>query len=1036
MTDAMHRPSPLVAPDGRHNLDDTPEGHQLKRLLAEHGRHPAFRGQIAEAYNVLVSRGAGVDPTPMALSENATTIVTKRYLLKDVHTGAVTETPNDMCARVANKLATNMLNYLTEEDVRTRTEQEIAARMYERFKRYYEALRSVSVVPAGRTLANSDFSVPNCVVLHIEDSLDNIMGTMCDAALLQQKGSGIGFPLHLMRPAGAVTVTSGGSSSGPISFLRVYNAAFGTIKQQNRHGANMAIMKVTHPDILEFIHCKEKEGSIKNFNISVGLTNDFMKQVTEDCKEPWVPTFNGKAWPLRRITRDQDGTATSVEAVTMTAPQVFREVVTAAWRNGEPGCVFLDRVNEDNPLPSLGPIEASNPCVTADTWVSTGQGPRQVRELLGSSGGSLGVVLPDGRRAGASAFFSTGVKNVVRVETDEGVALTCTPNHRLMTADGGWVQASSLEPGSRLSVFCVEQRAWGGRGTEEEGYLLGLLKGDGVIKARQAVLSVWSTSGYGHREFMASIDAAVAAALGGASYAWTEIPDRNEFRLQSAPLVELAERFGLLQGEKRVGTLIEGASRDFYVGFLRGLFDTDGSVQGSSAKGRSVRLSQSDLECLERVQRMLLRLGVMSRIRSRRAAAARMLPDGSGGLKEYACKEQFELIVSCESISRFAGVVHFARPHKRAALDEMLTSLKRRPNADRLEARVRSVRALETPEEVFDTSVFDDSHAYDSNGLVSHNCGEQFLHDGDVCNLGAINATKVVTPDGKLDEALLRDHVKTGIMMLDDVVDTFKLPVKKVMDRARQTRRLGLGLFGWAEYIIMRGIAYDSEENLAEIRRFMGIFKETAIETSRELAKERGVFPLWSESVYAKGGDRRRNAFLSSMAPTGTTSMIADLSGGVEPLFKVAYVKKNVLGGSEFRYVNPLLLKQLEASGHINDKAIMDELLAKGTVHQFEGRLPADIVHTFRTAEGISPEWHVRVQAEFQKYVDNAISKVRSFISMPRCNPLQSIDEIFVCVIKFHPVAWPTARKAVSVDVTLVIIFRRATFPRPPPFKT
>lgn len=154
---------------------------------------------------------------------------------------------------------------------------------------------------------------------------------------------------------------------------------------------------------------------------------------------------------------------------------------------------------------------------------------------------------------------------------------------------------------------------------------------------------------------------------------------------------------------------------------------------------------------------------------------------------------------------------------------------------------------------------------------ASNPCGEQFLHDGDVCNLGALNATKIYdTETGKLNEAILRENVKTGIMMLEDVVDTFKLPVEKVSSMARKTRRTGLGLFGWAEYLILRGIAYDSEENLAEIRHFMGIFRDTAIEVSRELAKERGVFPLWYTSVYAKDGDERRNAFLTSMAPTGS----------------------------------------------------------------------------------------------------------------------------------------------------------------------
>lgn len=346
----------------REILEGSAAGRKSMKLIEEYRRPLNLHDEVAAAYETLIQAGFEIDPTPMELSPNAYEVMSKRYLIKEVGTGKVLETPNEMCARVANKLASNAINYLTEEQIAKKSVEEIARDIFNLYRLYYEAIRSLSVIPAGRTLANDIHSVPNCVVLNIQDSLDDIMATLRDAALLQQAGCGIGFPLHLMRPTGAVTKASGGTSSGPISFLRVYNAAFGTIKQQNRHGANMSIMKVTHPDILEFIHCKAKEGTIRNFNISVGLTDDFMLQVVENCADPWVPTFNGETWPLRRITRDSEGVVTKIENVVMTARQVFHEIVEAAWSNGEPGCVFLDRVNQDNPLPHFGTIEASNPC--------------------------------------------------------------------------------------------------------------------------------------------------------------------------------------------------------------------------------------------------------------------------------------------------------------------------------------------------------------------------------------------------------------------------------------------------------------------------------------------------------------------------------------------------------------------------------------------------------------------------------------------------------------------------------------------------
>ena len=310
-------------------------GQQRLRLAQEQHRLAALYTEVLCAFEQLIREGRGVDLAPMQLSPNALEVVSKRYLLKDAHTGSVIETPNEMCARVAGKLASVSAQHLSDKDTAERSIAEIASHMYERYVRYYEALRSISVVPAGRTLANESHSVPNCVVLHIQDSLDGIFATLRDAAMLQQAGCGVGFPLHLMRPAGAVTKTSGGTSSGPISFLRVYNAAFGTIKQQNRHGANMGIMKVTHPDILEFIHCKEREGDINNFNISVGLTEEFMRQVVSDCKDPWKPTFEGQEYnALRRIHRDRNGVVTKIEEVTMTASELFREIVQASWANG------------------------------------------------------------------------------------------------------------------------------------------------------------------------------------------------------------------------------------------------------------------------------------------------------------------------------------------------------------------------------------------------------------------------------------------------------------------------------------------------------------------------------------------------------------------------------------------------------------------------------------------------------------------------------------------------------------------------------
>lgn len=291
--------------------------------------------------------------TKLPFSLNALRVVAKRYLQQD-EDGLPAETPEDMFRRVADCLASVERDYgKTEVSVQQWSDK------------FYEVLSRFEFTPAGRTITNAGAQTPvvaNCIVLHFEDSMQGIFETLKEATLLQQQGSGLGFALHLLRPAGLRASRTQGRASGPISFLQVYNTAFGIIQQQNRHGANMAVMRVDHPDILDFLHCKEQEGAIVNFNISVGFTDKFMQAVEDDSPEPWMCEWKGTPMYPRRVKRNSRGIVEEIIEEKMTARQLFDEIVSAAWNNGEPGAVFLDEVNRTNPVPALGRIETCNPC--------------------------------------------------------------------------------------------------------------------------------------------------------------------------------------------------------------------------------------------------------------------------------------------------------------------------------------------------------------------------------------------------------------------------------------------------------------------------------------------------------------------------------------------------------------------------------------------------------------------------------------------------------------------------------------------------
>ncbi|MBI4231661.1 adenosylcobalamin-dependent ribonucleoside-diphosphate reductase [Candidatus Peregrinibacteria bacterium] len=338
----------------------------VEKILIEGGH-----AKTAKAYILYRERHKGIRDTQMEIlnghetklpfSVNALRVLAGRYLQRDEN-GEVCESPEDMFDRVAKALSEVEKEYGKEEGEIKQFENN-----------FREVLHNFEFIPAGRTIANAGGKtrlVANCIVLHFEDSMDGIFKTLHDAALLQQAGSGLGFAWHLLRPAGTRTTKTQGMASGPVSFLKAYNESFGVIKQQGRHGANMGVMRVDHPDILEFIEAKWEDGTLANFNISVSLTDEFMEQVKNKSEEPWYGNWKGQKMKPRRVIRNNRGAFVEAIEETITASELMDRIIEAAWRNGEPGVLFPDAANRTNPVPELGRLEATNPC--GEQWLHDG----------------------------------------------------------------------------------------------------------------------------------------------------------------------------------------------------------------------------------------------------------------------------------------------------------------------------------------------------------------------------------------------------------------------------------------------------------------------------------------------------------------------------------------------------------------------------------------------------------------------------------------------------------------------------------------
>lgn len=525
-------------------------------------------------------------------TENALRVLERRYLAKDEQ-GNITETVDGLFRRVADHIARADTAYDPKADWAPLADRFFARMMDKQF-----LPNSPTLMNAGRPLGQ----LSACFVLPVPDSLEGIFDAVKHAALIHQSGGGTGFSFSHLRPSGAPVRTSGGVASGPVSFMRVFNAATEAIKQGGvRRGANMGILRVDHPDILEFIRCKRDTTAITNFNISVGLTEAFMQAAEEDTAYPLV------------------NPATGLETDTLRAREVLDLIIEMAWETGEPGIVFLDRINRDNVVPDVGEIEATNPC------------------------------------------------------------------------------------------------------------------------------------------------------------------------------------------------------------------------------------------------------------------------------------------------------------------------------------------------------------------------GEQPLLPYESCNLGSINLSALVREGAsgpEVDYGLLGEIVDDAVHFLDNVITVNRYPLPEIEERTLGTRKIGLGVMGWADLLFRLNIPYDGGEAVALAETLMNTLHLRAQEASRRLAEARGAFPYAARSVYRDDPHPPRNATVTTIAPTGTISILCNASSGIEPLFALAFAR-NVMDHDTLVEVHPYFEAVAKARG-FHTPELMRAIAEAGSLAHVDG-VPEDVKRVFVTAHDISPEAHIRMQAAFQQHTDNAVSKTVNF---------------------------------------------------------
>ncbi len=645
---------------------------------------------------------------------------------------------------------------------------------------------------------------------------------------------------------------------------------------------------------------------------------------------------------------------------------------------------------------------------------------------------------------------------MVSLQTAEGYRLRLTADHRIRrvtrytryTTETEWSPAGELRAGDRVLLNDHRKNnAWSGQHTHEQGYLMGLLVGDGALKQDKAVLSVWRPSKVANSvdsDMPLGVQGVMNEALRAARTlphradfkGWTVVAGRGEFRMASAAIKHLAAVLGMKPGDKRIAPALEKTSSDFYRGFLRGLFDADGSVQGDQEKGVSVRLSQSDLARLETVQRMLLRLGIASNIyKNRRTEGLSHLPDGKGGYARYAVAAQHELVISGENLATFADAVGFADCSKQDRLTHALHRYKRALNRERFVARVVSVEA-DGVEDVYDVQV-PGVNTFDGNGFHAHNCGEQPLPAYGSCLLGSVNLTKFVrdpfTDKARFDWDEYRDTVAIFTRMLDNVVEINGLPLPEQREEIKNKRRHGMGYLGLGSTLTMLKMRYGSPQSLEFTESVTREMALSGWRTGLALAKEKGPAPILEQDFTVTAemlrkrpemvednwqvGDLIKGKVLhakysrymqkvaeaapelvdelaevgarfthhSSIAPTGTISLSLanNASNGIEPSFAHHYFRNVIREGKKTKEkVDVFSFELLAYRELINAKAM-----------PFSDKHDEKLPDYFISADDVTPKAHVDIQSAAQKWIDSSISKTAN---VPTEHPYDDFKDIYL----------------------------------------
>ncbi len=827
--------------------------------------------------------------------------------------------------------------------------------------------------------------------------------------------------------------------------------AYGMVTHNTRRGANMAVLRVDHPDVEDFITCKINENQITNFNISVGITDAFMRAVKND--EEWELRF-----PDMNEMKQKgfSGTLEQAEAAGITinsykkvkARDLFNKIVRQAHHNGEPGVLFLDAANRGNPVPQLYQLEATNPCVTGETLVATPSGWKRADSI--KEGDEICSVLGVGRVATVEINENMLVHDL---HLSDGTVVRATASHQFHARDsrskffdprrldqlnvGDWVRAYRATIPNNEVPSKPENLTY-----REYGFLVGVLVGDGCYTPHALSNNVVRISSHAdEHEWNETLTNAFTKI--GAEMMYTYVNQGSRSMMMDpkpgrivANWVKSLPLQPARGPEKELPDVYLNSNREFLEGLVDGLFSTDGSVDLQS-NHPLVRFHTSSLELARQVRRILLMFGIYARIstsqRARHAINGRTIRHD---------RPKHDVTISGESFGRFFEQIRLSHPDKQMRMEE--AALNTNFTGGNWAAKVVKIEpaGVATVYDLYEPK----SDTWITEGFVSRGCGEQWLGPYENCCLGSVNLNEHCGPDNTVDWETLRQSVVTSTRFLDDVVESnaYVPAVPKLTEAAHRARRIGLGIMGLADLMYHVGVRYGSKEGQEFGAQIMEFVRYHAMKTSIELAHERGPFPAIDGSIYDQKNMKWeapkalvnyennwgrpevqwepivrdikshgiRNAAQTTVAPTGTIATVAGCEGyGCEPVFALAYFRHVNDNGKDLKltYASPRFDEALKKLGLGEEKRqeIVERVMSEGSCQNIK-EIPQAVRDTFVVSADITAEEHVLMQAALQAFVDNSLSKTVNFHE-------NATEED---VARAYMMAWELGCKGITVYVT------------------